>query len=122
MVTKEELIGWLQTLPPDQSVWIDKGGLNLVAGDGDNAPYLGVGGNSNCEQIELVYNIADDAEDEGTPAPAREVHDYGWNEEHPEHSRGDWVDEVTNGDTYLGYNDWVYHRIGWDLHYEKDLA
>lgn len=30
---------------------------------------------------------------------------------HPDYSAADWVYEVTNGDTRLGYWDWVLARI-----------
>ena len=31
--------------------------------------------------------------------------------EHPKYLRSDWQYEVTNGDTNLGYWDWVWHMI-----------
>lgn len=105
MVTREELFVWLRTLSPKTYVGIDEGGLCLVTDEAKTGPYLEVGG----------MPLDDDAEYEITSAPAREVHDYGWNEEHLEHYRGDWVDEVANGDTYLGYNDWVANRVQYHL-------
>lgn len=32
-------------------------------------------------------------------------------EEHPDYPKQDWKYEVTNGDTKLGYAEWVEHKI-----------
>ena len=50
MMTVEEIRNWLSTLPPDEGVWIDEGGLILVS----DGAYLEVGGepdeeNATCE-------------------------------------------------------------------------
>jgi hypothetical protein len=37
----------------------------------------------------------------------------GW-EEHPRFPRADWKYEVENGDTSLGYVEWVNNQIQWD--------
>jgi hypothetical protein len=36
---------------------------------------------------------------------------YSARDEHPDYPRCDWVYEVRNGDTGLGYRDWVLHRL-----------
>ncbi len=36
--------------------------------------------------------------------------EYGRGNEHPEWSIEDWQYDVRNGDTILGYNDWVHHN------------
>lgn len=43
MISADELIAWLRTLPPDSSVSIDEGGLTLVC-DKDPDAYLELGG------------------------------------------------------------------------------
>ena len=55
------------------------------------------------------------AEVEMTADQLREKYDalapdggWGW---HPDYPRNDWAYEMANGDTRLGYWDWVCHRI-----------
>lgn len=39
-----------------------------------------------------------------------EHQDYDWDSEHEDWPREDWQYEVQNGDTRLGYNEWVAHN------------
>jgi hypothetical protein len=39
------------------------------------------------------------------------IETYGYWGNHPDHHPSDWEDEVTNGDTRLGYWEWVAARI-----------
>ena len=36
---------------------------------------------------------------------------HGWDDQHQAHPRIDWRYEVANGDTLLGYHEWVQHRL-----------
>jgi len=44
----------------------------------------------------------------GEPPDSREQHGGTWGE-HPDYPVSDWQYEVANGDTRLGYWDWVEH-------------
>jgi hypothetical protein len=41
-------------------------------------------------------------------------------EDHPDFTGDDWVREVSEGDTRLGYVDWVNGKIEDDFHDKKD--
>lgn len=38
--------------------------------------------------------------------------DASWDYEDELYTRDDWKSEVSNGDTQLGYFDWVIHNLG----------
>ena len=53
--------------------------------------------------------MSDPTEDVIEAAYARDVGD--WNYEHARYPRPDWQQEAGDGDTQLGYFDWVIHQI-----------
>lgn len=50
MITKAELRGWLETLPDDELVYVEEGGLSLRAYA--SSAYIEVGGNPDEEEFE----------------------------------------------------------------------
>ena len=81
-------------LPEDQ---FRKGLLEILRGEEDRS----------AEEIEQLTNSV------RTAAVAALIVDTGgdlWGE-HPKHSKSDWKYEVENGDTMLGYWEWVQCRL-----------
>ncbi len=108
---------WLDTLGEDVAVGIDDGGLCLLSVD-DPDIYLEIGGmpdsdgNDAClseDGQELPMEAAIDILAGGPRASM--CWNYRHQGEHPEHPLSDWKHDVGNGDTVLGYQDWVIHNL-----------
>ena len=68
MLTKQELLAWVETIPDESSIAICSGGLNLVEVDsnGVTSSYLEVGGVPDMGEADSTWQDPDDA----PPLPA----------------------------------------------------
>ncbi len=94
MVTKTELIEWLNSLSDDSEIGVDEGGLTLLV--------YGTCQNYEMGGIPTVEDIKDEAAAVRRGDSAEEFYRY---------PRSDWEREVGDKSTQLGYWEWVDHRI-----------
>lgn len=92
-MTVKDVIDWLRTLPADDAIYIDEGGLNLMS-EMDPDAYLEVGGQAleDEEDEDEDDSIFEDEED----GEINEGDDDEWEEYEDDYEEDDWGDEEDN--------------------------
>jgi hypothetical protein len=86
-MTVKDVIRWLQTLPADDAIYIDEGGLSLVS-EKDGEAYLEVGGQHMEEETEDDEEDDEIFEDEEEDENFEDIDDYDEDE-----GEEDWDDD-----------------------------
>ena len=115
-LTAKELKEWINSLPSDTSIGIDEGGLTLQV-EGNPDVYLEIGG---LPEDATIYCPACEKDVKDEPHNRTSLADHGrcfdcqklWiSNGHYNFPRSDWQYEVQNGDTNLGYDEWLDHKL-----------
>lgn len=86
------------------------GEIHHPASPMDDTWYIGIHGNDSLPDGETVWDGFDLEGELFNPDTAEGLRrQHG--EEHPQWPRSDWTYDVENGDTRLGYWDWVAHNV-----------